>query len=449
VTGHRGSVFLATVLVLMLGVLVRPPAGIAAQEGGIGIFPVRVEIADALRGGEYLRTVTVVNRESVDFKLLYVAEGEVGAWITVHSESDPTVQLQELIAPAGKDTRFLLRIAVPDDAANGEHTGTVLFQGTAAASESEDSGVGVSIGIGADILLNVTGNQNLSGKVLGLAVDDAEAGQPPVRLRMQFQNDGNVDATPVVNWQIRDSAGAVVGDVSYSDTVVPPGLISEIISEWDSSDAPEGAYTALVTVVLGTEPVYQQEVPFQLLPIGTLTRGGTLMRISLDGDPQPGSVAKVIAAFTNSGQIDTRAVFAAEVYREGQLIQTIESRERLVIVGELALLEAFFDVPEAGAYRIRGKVNYEGKETEVQELEFSIAVPASNTDTAQANPADVPVESQPSQSEASAMGSPWIWIAAGAALAMVAGAIAFVIGRVRGTPASSRRAVTSQGQTRY
>ena len=36
------------------------------------------------------------------------------------------------------------------------------------------------------------------------------------------------------------------------------------------------------------------------------------------------------------------------------------------------ILDAFFDVKEAGSYTIRGSVNYEGKITEVQEVSFTV-----------------------------------------------------------------------------
>jgi hypothetical protein len=432
VTGQRSRMIALLLVTLSFSLLMGLPVGAVAQDGGIGIFPVRVEITDALRGGTYLRTVTVVNRETVDFNLKFITQGEAAGWVTVHDEDDPDKVLQEVIAPAGVDTRFLLQIQVPDDASNGEHRGIVLFDGTPLETEGDDSGMGVSIGIGAEIVISVGGNQNLSGSVLGLSVDEAEAGRPPVRLRVQFQNAGNVEATPTINWQITDSAGTIMGDVSYSEAVVGPGLIEEIISEWDSTDVPEGAYTAFVSVLLNGEPIFQQEVPFGLLPVGTLTRSGTLESVSLEGEPVPGSVAKVLAAFTNSGKIDSLAVFAGEVYRDGQLIQTIESRERLVIVGELALLEAFFDVPEAGDYRVSGKVNYEGKETEVREVSFTVTAVAGSADSS--SQSNAPAGATVQEPAAAGEQSPWIWITAGILAAIVAGGIAFAIGRRRGSP---------------
>lgn len=436
-------------LMLSFSVRMSLPAGAFAQDGGIGIFPVRVEITDALRGGTYLRTVTVVNRETEDFNLKFLTQGEAAEWVTIHSEQDPDAVLEEIVAPSGKDTRFLLRIQVPEDASNGEHRGIVLFDGTPVNSDGQDSGMGVAIGIGAEIVLMVSGNQMLQGTVLGLAIDDAESGQPPVRLRMQFQNTGNVEAKPMLNWQIKDATGAVLGDVSDGDTVVGPGLIEEVISEWDSSAAPEGLYTAFVSVLLGDEPILQQEIPFELLPVGTLTRSGTLESITLEGEPQPGSVAKVIAAFTNSGQIDTRAIFFGEVYRDGQLVGTIESRERVVIIGELALLEAFFDVDEAGSYKVSGKVNYDGKETELREVEFTVTAAAiTNAESVQSSSANEAVREPSTSVQTSSEQSPLTWIITGAAAAVIAGFVAFVIGRRRGTPPALPRPAEAQAHSR-
>lgn len=423
---------LLTALALMLGVQAALPGQAPAQDnsmGGIGIFPVVIELPDALRGAEYLRTFTIINREATDLNLRFTPDGEISSWLTIHpSLEDLESTLEEVIVPAGTEARLILQVVVPEDTANGRYAGGVLFQGAAVAAKGDESGVGVSLGIAADITIDVTGEENMAGSVLDMAVDDAEVDQPPVRLRIQFQNDGNVQATPLVDWRIKDASGAEVGRVTYDDSITQPGFVQDLVVEWDPTGQPEGAYTAVVNVSLRDTVIDERELTFDLLPVGTLTRSGELDNLYLEGEPQADTVGKLVGAFRNTGEIDTRAVFTAEVYHGDQLIEVVESQERLVAVGKLALLEGFFDIGDAGDYRVRGKVVFEGKETETLNLEFSAVAPASNPDDSRANAIDAPVI-VPTVERSPEGQSLFTWIVLGGVGLALVGGLAFLIGR--------------------
>lgn len=416
-------------------------SGVVVAEGGVGIYPVEVVLEDAVRGGEYLRMVTVINQEDTDLEISFAMNGDIGPWLSIVDEADNRTELESVIAPARTETRFIIRIAVPAETENGRYTGSVLFEGAPVDSGDDASAMGVSIGIASNIVVDVTGTQNLSARVLDLWVDDAEAEQPPVRLHVRLENDGNVQANPIIEWAVRDASGARVGEAAFEPLPVQPGLIEEIVSEWDSSGLAEGSYTASVKIRLRDTVIHEQEIAFDILPVGTLTREGLLERIILDSEAQVGGLAKVVAVFRNIGQIDTKAIFAAEVYRDDVLVGTVESQERLVVVGELALIEAFVEIPEEATYRISGKVNYEGKVTETQEMEFTVGAAGAEIGSGAA-PAEqaAPVEdSEPAViRESSALPLTWIVAAGVGALAVVA--LAFVLGQSRSRAASTKQA---------
>ena len=428
---RRRSLWGVLALALAFSAQIVVAGGVSASGSGIGIYPVKVELKDALRGAAYPTQTTIVNGEESDLTFGTLFDGEIAGWLSVRAVDDVKSPLTELVVPARSEARYVLLITVPATAENRRHTGTVMFRGRPSDAGTDNSGMGVSIGIRADVVVDVTGTQNLSGVVREVRIDDAEVGQPPVRLRTQFENNGNVQATPNIHWTIRDAAGKTVGEVSYDETPVEPGAIQSIASEWDMTGQPEGKYTASVTVSLADAAIFQREDTFALLPVGTLTRSGVLERIILEGKPQSGSVAKTVGVFTNNGQIDTRATFAAEVYRDGQLIQTVESHERVVTVGERALLEAFFEAKEAGAYAIHGKVIFDGRETEVQQLDFAVAAVGGTTQGDPARPA--------SATAGSLMDLPvWVWAVGGFALLGIVAGLAFVLGRGRGRVPAGR-----------
>ncbi|MDO8673160.1 MAG: hypothetical protein Q7O66_17280, partial [Dehalococcoidia bacterium] len=83
------------------------------------------------------------------------------------------------------------------------------------------------------------------------------------------------------------------------------------------------------------------------------------------------------AKFVNIGKIDTTATFAAEVYRDGQLIDAMQSEKLAVAPGEEILIPAYTSarLDQSGSYRVTGYVTYDGKRTEAKDLAFSLNPP--------------------------------------------------------------------------
>ena len=85
-----------------------------------------------------------------------------------------------------------------------------------------------------------------------------------------------------------------------------------------------------------------------------------------------GVLTAIQATFVNTGQIDTKAKFVGEVYHNDILVDTLQSEELLVAVGNMEFLEAYFKPGQPGEYRVNGHVIYEGKKTEEKEISFAI-----------------------------------------------------------------------------
>ncbi|MBT8198011.1 MAG: hypothetical protein KJO84_05860, partial [Acidimicrobiia bacterium] len=65
-----------------------------------------------------------------------------------------------------------------------------------------------------------------------------------------------------------------------------------------------------------------------------------------------------------------------EVSRDGELVEVVQSLQRLVFAGENDTIEVFIETPVAGEYTLVGKVNFEGTETEENTLSFTVADPS-------------------------------------------------------------------------
>ena len=135
-----------------------------------------------------------------------------------------------------------------------------------------------------------------------------------------------------------------------------------------------GRHVASVAVTLGGNLIDFQDVPFQIVEVGTLRGLGVLQKITLENSPDPGGVAEIEAHFQNQSHTGTNAVFVADVYYGDQLVDSITTPEQLVQPNEVAAIKGSVNVTEKGKYTVRGKVTFEGKSTDAQELSFSVPV---------------------------------------------------------------------------
>ncbi len=346
-----------------------------------------IEWTDAVRGSEYFSDVVVLNGQDTEMTvrvedgrmfLLFGRErvGDPGVgWITIHPVEDRTRTIDTFTVPPHSEGRVILRARVPVDVANGTYSGTVYFNSVAAlpgTGSAEGSRTSVSLGVATDIQLVVKGAQRLSGTVTDSYVADTEPSYP-LRLTTTFQNTGNVLARPQIDLTVKNAAGQAIGAARFADRTFNPGETQSVSGDWDTTGATEGEYIAAVKVSLAGESIYERDLGFKILPRGTLTRFGSFERLAIEEQPRPGTVGKAVATFFNTGRIDSRAKFVGELYKGSTRIDTVSSEERLVPYGEKQDLELFLRVPDAGDYTLRGKVNFEGKETITREVNFVVA----------------------------------------------------------------------------
>jgi len=338
---------------------------------GIAVIPSYLEIIDALRGGEFERNITIYNPDPEITTYKLSASGDAGLWISFFKQDDPTSPVDKVILPGNENVSMLVKFAIPHDAANGEHKATITVTSAPAEEASGSSGQVVSLAAPVAVTILVTGDQILSVVVDSINIDDVEV-QYPARIKVQFHNTGNVVATPQVTTKITTQDGTTIDNFISSKLNIKPEKRETIPLEWDTTGEQPGDYIADVSVVLGDSVIKKEQLDFAILPIGTLTRSGTLTELVFLDKPSLGVLNTIQATFVNTGKIDTRAKFVGEVYYNGTLIDTLQSEEILVAVGSVELLKSYFKPDQLGEYRLKGQVIYEGKKTEEEEISFTI-----------------------------------------------------------------------------
>ncbi|RZN36097.1 MAG: hypothetical protein EF813_07755 [Methanosarcinales archaeon] len=343
---------------------------------GIAVSPSKIEMDDVLKGAEPERVLTVFNTATYEDTFSLTVTGDISNWISFYRMDDHATPINNITIPAEAKAHVLVKFAIPADTAAGDgYTSKIYVQSI--PPEVEGGHAAVVIKMPVDVMINVTGTQTLAGTVESIATTDTEV-NVPLRIRVDFRNTGNVVAKPTVNVDIsRD--GVVVDSVTYSDKEITPTRKETVRVEWDTAEIMSGDYVAKVSVLLGGEVLETKELPFKLFPPGELTRHGALNDIVCEGDPAVGAVTKILVTFVNTGGIDTKARFAGEVYRDGNLIDTIESNELLVPIRESGTLTSYLKIESPGSYVVKGHVAYEGRMTDTKELLFDVSGVAAKT----------------------------------------------------------------------
>jgi len=340
---------------------------------GLGISPASITISDAFKGGTYERTITVFNTgdETGTFEL--TAEGECADWISFYKPEEPNTPITEVTIPRKGKAKVLVKFDIPADIANANYTATIYAQSIPEGGGGEGAVAHAVIRIPSKVLIQVTGTQILKGSVKSITAADTEVGYP-LKIKVEFQNEGNVIAKPEIAVGITKN-GEPVDSFVHDETGIKPDMTDTITVLWNTTGRATGDYVANVAVSLGEELLATKDLPFKVLPFGTLTRQGVLHSLAIEGEPLVNIVIKLVANFENTGEIDTMAKFRGEIYHEGNLLDVLESDEMFVESGETAKLVSYYKILEPGNYTIRGRVSYAGKETEEKEVSFSVPVP--------------------------------------------------------------------------
>ncbi len=323
-----------------------------------------------MRGETYERMIRVSSGCEDSATFLLLTGGDAGEWISFYDWDNPAVPIESVTIAGHDSANVLVRFSIPEDAPSGDYTATIDAESTPVAGE-EGGQMGVTLRARANVSIEVTGEQILTGEVKSIAARDVEVNYP-LETKVEFVNTGNVVAQPEIDVAITKD-GVAIDSFSFAEAKAKVGLREIITVAWDTTGKEPGDYIANVAVSLGGELIATKELNFAILPVGALTREGVFTELAFEGNPKLGTVAKIQATFLNTGQKDTRAKFVGEAYCDNELIDTLESEEVLIPVGQNDVLTSYVNLDRQGNYTVKGYVNYEGKKTGVKEISFTVS----------------------------------------------------------------------------
>lgn len=358
----RSRVATVAVIVLMAVIVCQP-----VSAAGIAVGPSSLTIENGLRGGSFERSLTVFNPSDTGFEVVLRTEGSAGDWIRF-STIDNDEEIETIYVPENGQIPVLMRVTVPDDAANGRYTATIVVE--TVPGEEIPGSVGMILQAKSALEITVTDVEKISGEVTSIVVRDTEV-NVPLGVEIGFKNTGNVVVTPEITAVIsRD--GSVIDTVTWAETSVRPGTTEQIVVRWPNDGFPTGTCQANVMVSLRGEVLADENRTFEILPLGSLTRQGELTDLNYDGALVVGKPIKITGLFKNSGSIATRAKLSGEVYRGGSLVDVITGDEMTVLVFSEDALTAYYTPTEPGEYTVKTCALFEGKTTDAKDISFTV-----------------------------------------------------------------------------
>ena len=241
-----------------------------------------------------------------------------------------------------------------------------------------------SVGLAASIAVavQVDGTQIVAGALENayLPYPKIEVGEP-LRVFAVVKNAGNVaeqprfslvvtkshDRTAQYSWQ-GTTGSAVLPDQTATYQLMWPGS-----STYTQTFGP---YVAKLSANFNTTNVGTSTLPFQLVPYGSLRRGGKLLNLQLTNRPRIGYAAEVQAAVLSTGEVQEETNFVGSLYRNGQLFEPVKSPVPILLLpGQSGVISIPINLPKDGLYKLTGMANFAGYQTASRSLTFRIGPP--------------------------------------------------------------------------
>lgn len=345
-----------------------------ASAEGIGYFPSEVTVTDGLRGQRYTTGSVIINQTADRRYFRLSGTGDIGPWLTFSDEKAPDKTGTEFIAEPNSQLRLNVYVAIPSTTSNGAYKGEILMENYKIEGKQSDFVQAFRQGVS----VSVSGTQKLALRIGSPISGDVEVGKI-LRIQSQVGNESNIEITPsaAVTIQPRTADGTiadqVVGRARADGDKIPAGKEGVVLTSWDTVGQPVGKYRATISISTQGQEFGVRTLDFEIVPAGSLARGGSIAQMQLVGNPPVGTIARVDVTFQNKGQAEATAKFKGEVYLDGAIVSETESKvDATASPGQSAVVSTFFPVNKAGKYTLRGRIQYEGNSTDEAVLEFQV-----------------------------------------------------------------------------
>ncbi len=330
----------------------------AAFAGSFAAGPGTIEYENLLKSGYAEAEIYANNPEDVPVDVELSAGGQVATWLSFYPAS--------LRLGPHETGKAIAIIRPPWDAANGQYNGTIMLVSRPDHERTHDVQYGMNIetAIVLWVSAEIIGEQIIDYSVSDVSVKSIEVGSA-TPLTFSGRNNGNVRVIPMITAEIYDANRSVLVLSKHltAESVMPTAKKTETIYI-STEDFPEGQYWANISFLIFDMIVDTKMITFDILEEGALTLSGELIQVMTSKQwANPGDIVRIDAVFKNTGQRSAKAKFKGEIYLDDDLVDTLESDEMLVGIGDTVNLSTYYTPEVSGRYAVDGIVYYSGKST--------------------------------------------------------------------------------------
>jgi hypothetical protein len=354
-------------------------ASTPALAPSVGAYPTVIRFDQALRGGEYLDTFGVINSTGSGESFTFGLAGTTAPWVHVVSSGDHAMGIKKVWAPSGpRPSTAVLELQVPATLANGVYRGELTIS-SAPPKVTKNGQTPVGLGAAIGVVVDVTGTEVVAGDLVNAytTYPKVEVGSP-VNVFVVVKNGGNVAQQPGFALKVTKSHNQNA-QYDWQGTTGPallPNQTAVYEVAWPGASTETqtlGAYSATIDVAFGRKHIGTADLNFQLVPYGSLHRGGKLLNIKLSNHPQAGFPAAVQAQVKSTGEVQQQTSFVGQLYRNGRLVEGIKSPVPILLQpGQDGTITMPVPVTKNGEYKLSGTANFGGAQSNPETLTFRV-----------------------------------------------------------------------------
>jgi len=245
--------------------------GTAGNVFAIGMVTEPIVIENILRGGEIMKTVTMLNPEKNEVIYELGSGGDIEGWVRFFETDNLDEEITQAIVPAQEYYDVMAKIKVPDNTPNGDYEGEIFIkQVPKEDSEQEENTVAISQMVSRSVNITVSDKEVIKITTT-LIPEKYDLGKgESLKVRIIYENFGNIALEP--NMQVK------VTDVNEEKTVfnaifpypeeespVIPGERKEIsVFEWQTTGQAEGKYKIEINTLINGEALEQDHFSFNI-----------------------------------------------------------------------------------------------------------------------------------------------------------------------------------------
>jgi len=258
------KIYLASIL-LIASIFVLPKFA-----GAIGQMTKPIIFENVLRGETVKDVLTLYNSEALETNYGLAAEGDIKNWATFYTENDLTNPITTINIPANAHINAIVKFAVPKDAPNNTYTGQIIFSVSPKLQSNTKEGMNVAVTdrIGREVSITITDQEITKFTTAIIPLKYAVANGDPLRIKIVYDNQGNVLIKPSIDLKILKDNKTVFNAVySYPEGDEGVKLFSQReipVIEWPTGGQENGAYKAIVKVLLNGNVVQEKTFAFNV-----------------------------------------------------------------------------------------------------------------------------------------------------------------------------------------